>query len=91
MIIYNSNTDVLNIYTSSWGELPVTETDPLSIHLNGDNSPSTAIDWNKQELQQMVVHKLAADPVSPDEGQIWYNTTDKQWKGQNDTEVVILG
>ena len=91
MLIFNSTDGVLNLYSTTWGELSVTETDPLSIHLNGDNSPSAAIDWNQQEIQQLVVHKLSADPVSPVEGQIWYNTTDKQWKGKNDTEVVILG
>ena len=91
MLIFNSTDGVLNLYSTSWGELTVTETDPLSIHLNGDNSPSANIDWNQFEIEQLVVHKLSADPGSPVEGQIWYNTTDKQWKGKNDTEVVILG
>lgn len=91
MLIFNTSTSKLNLYTSSWGELSVTETDPLSIHLNGDNSPSTAIDWNQQEIKQVVIHTLAADPGSPVEGQIWYNTTDKQLKLFNGTSNVILG
>ena len=91
MLVYNDTTSTLNIYTTSWGELTVTETDPLSLHINGDNSPTANIDWNKFEIQQVVIHKLASDPGSPAEGQIWYNTTTKQWKGKNDSTVVILG
>lgn len=34
---------------------------------------------------------LAGDPSSPGEGQIWYNSTDKQFKGYNGTAAVILG
>lgn len=91
MIVFNTTTGTLQIYSTGWGEVTATETDPLSIHLNGDNSPTAAVDWNQQELQQMVVHKLSSDPVSPAEGQLWYNTTTKQWKGFNGTSNVILG
>lgn len=91
MMIYNTTSDTINIYTTSWGEVAATETDPFSIHLNGDNSPTAAIDWNKQELQQVVIHQLASDPGSPAEGQIWYNTTTKQWVGYNGTNNVVLG
>jgi hypothetical protein len=91
MMIYNDTTSTLNIYTTSWGEVAATETDPYSLHLDGSNSPSAAIDWDQKEIQQLVIHKLASDPVSPVEGQIWYNTTTKQWKGQNDSSIVILG
>lgn len=31
------------------------------------------------------------DPAEPTEGDVWYNSTDKQFKGYNGTEVVILG
>lgn len=31
------------------------------------------------------------DPATPTEGDVWYNSTDKQFKGYNGTEVVILG
>jgi len=34
---------------------------------------------------------LAGDPASPVEGQIWYNSTDNQFKGRNDSAVIILG
>jgi hypothetical protein len=34
---------------------------------------------------------LAVDPIAPVEGQIWYNTTDKQYKGYNGTIVIIIG
>lgn len=36
----------------------------------------TNIDLNKNELQNVVIHKLATAPASPTEGQIYYNTTD---------------
>lgn len=49
------------------------------------------IDFNQQEARQLVVHVLASDPGSPVEGQIWYNTTTKQWAGYNGTTNVILG
>ncbi len=91
MFIFNTSTGTLNFYDAGWSEITVTETDPLSIHLNGDNSPSAAIDWGQQELQQAVVHQLAADPGAPVEGQIWYNTTTKQFKGRTDTTTIILG
>lgn len=91
MVIYNTTTSTLNIYTTSWGELTVTETDPLSIHRNGDNSPTANIDWNTFQILNLVMHKLSSDPGSPVEGQIWYNTTDKQAKMYNGTATVILG
>ena len=91
MLIFNTSTSTLQFYSSSWGELTVTETDPLSLHINGDNSPSSNIDWNQFEIEQLVVHKLSADPGSPVEGQIWYNTTTKQWSGYNGTNNVLLG
>lgn len=91
MVIYNTTTNTLNIYTTSWGELAVTETDPLSIHRNGDNSPTANIDWNSFQILNLVMHKLSSDPGTPVEGQTWYNTTDKQAKMYNGTSVVILG
>lgn len=38
-----------------------------------------------------VSPNYAVDPGSPAVGQIWFNTTDKQFKGWNGTAVVILG
>jgi hypothetical protein len=34
---------------------------------------------------------LASDPGSPVAGQIWFNSTDKQFKGYNGTSIVLLG
>ncbi len=31
--------------------------------------------------------KLASDPGSPSDGQVWYNTTSKEWKGYNGSAV----
>ena len=34
---------------------------------------------------------LGADPGSPAQGQIWFNSSDSQFKGYNGTSIVILG
>ena len=34
---------------------------------------------------------LLGDPGSPSTGQIWFNSTDKQFKGYNGVGIVILG
>lgn len=39
----------------------------------------TNIDLNKNEIQNVVIHKLATAPSTPSEGQIYYNTGDKRW------------
>ena len=38
----------------------------------------SSIDLNKNQLQNGVIHVLAAAPGSPVEGQIYYNSTDKK-------------
>jgi hypothetical protein len=40
------------------------------------------------------IELLTDDPeglVAGDQGKIWFNTTDKKYKGWNGTEVVLLG
>lgn len=39
----------------------------------------TNIDLSKNEIQNVVIHKLAAAPASPAEGQIYYNTSDERY------------
>jgi len=34
---------------------------------------------------------ISSDPGSPSEGEMWYNSTDKQFKGYNGTSTVIIG
>lgn len=34
---------------------------------------------------------LASDPVSPTEGDTWFNTTDNQQKMFDGTQIVIMG
>jgi phage-related tail fiber protein len=48
------------------------------------------IDLNSNEIQNVVIQNLASDPVSPVEGQIWYNTTGHQLKYRNNSATVIL-
>lgn len=39
----------------------------------------------------LIVTVVTSDPVSPVEGQIWYNSTEKQFKAYNGTNKIILG
>ncbi len=39
----------------------------------------TSIDLSKNEIQNVVIHKLATAPASPSEGQIYYNTSDQRY------------
>ena len=48
--------------------------------------PSSAFPLTATTLQQIFV-PVATDPVSPVEGQVWYNTTSHTWKGYNGTAV----
>ena len=41
--------------------------------------------------KNLIVTVVTSDPESPVEGQVWYNSTIHQWKGKNNTGVVILG
>ena len=53
-------------------------------------SPS---DFNQNEIRNVVVHLLATDPVSPKQGQIWFNTTSnvfKQYDGTANRTLVTL-
>jgi len=49
-----------------------------------------SIDLNKNEVQNAVIHKLAAPPASPAEGQAFYDTTDKAVKVYNGTVWVDI-
>lgn len=43
------------------------------------------LDLTKNEIQNVVIHKLATAPASPSEGQIYYNTSDKRYYLRTDT------
>lgn len=48
------------------------------------------IDLNGNEIQNVKIHQLASDPGSPVDGQIWYNTTSKVYKGRMNGTVVVF-
>lgn len=51
----------------------------------------TNINLNKNELQNVVIQNLSADPASPRTGQIYYNTNDKVLKQFNGTTWDVVG
>jgi len=50
----------------------------------------TSLDFNKNEIQNVVVQKLAAAPGSPVSGQIYFNTTEKAFYYYDGTAWVKL-
>lgn len=51
----------------------------------------TNLDLNGNQLQNVVIHVLAADPGSPSEGQLWFNSTDNVIKYYDGTDIVTVG
>lgn len=49
------------------------------------------LDMQGNEVRNVVIHVLAADPGSPADGQIWYNSTDDAFRGFDGTSVVDFG
>jgi len=45
--------------------------------------------WENPTVSFITI--LTNDPGSPSAGQIWFNNTDKQYKGYNGSAIVILG
>jgi hypothetical protein len=89
MLIYNTTTGRMNVYTTSWGDLIAT--DSLALHTDGSNSPTANINWNQFQITNLVIHTGSSLPGSPVEGQVFYLTTTKQWMGYNGTAWVLLG
>lgn len=50
----------------------------------------TNINLNLNELQNAKLHILGTDPVTPAEGQLWYNSTTKRYKWRNDTTTYDI-
>jgi len=49
------------------------------------------LDMNKNEIRNALIHVLAADPSSPVEGQIYYNSTDDTLRFYTGTQWIVLG
>lgn len=58
------------------------------VKLTGNDT--TDILTNKT-LTNPIITNVSSDPVSPVEGQIWYNTTTHQYMGYNGTSKILLG
>jgi hypothetical protein len=48
------------------------------------------LNFNFNEAQNLRLHRLAADPSTPVEGQIWLNTTDHKAKYYDGSNTIIL-
>ncbi len=48
------------------------------------------IDLNTNQVQNMVIHLLGTDPVSPVEGQLWYNSTAHRPKWYSGSSVIDI-
>lgn len=65
---------------------------PLAISTNPSDDFTFPNDLTVNgEHINLVAENLAVDPVSPVEGQIWYNTVTKQYMGFNGTSNVVIG
>ena len=51
----------------------------------------TNLNLNKNELQNAVIQNLAVAPENPKEGQIYYNSKEKQYYGFRNGQWKILG
>lgn len=49
------------------------------------------IDLNKNQVQNALIHVLSADPGSPTEGQIYYNSTDKTLRWYSGAAWRVVG
>lgn len=50
----------------------------------------STINMNQKEIKQVVVDKVATDPITPKQGQMWFNTTEKELKAFDGTVVKTL-
>lgn len=50
----------------------------------------TDINLSQNELQNAVIQKLTSDPLSPVDGQIWYNTTDNRFKRYDGVTTQVI-
>lgn len=51
----------------------------------------TNIDLTLNQLMNALAHMLATDPVSPVEGQVWYNSTTHLFKVRGNGATLVLG
>lgn len=51
---------------------------------------ATNVDLDRRELRNAVLHPVASDPVSPVEGQVWFNTTDNTVRYFDGSQVIDL-
>lgn len=87
-----NNTWDIGSGTFKWKDLYAVRTRTGTIDNSGsDITVDDNLDMNGNEVKGMVMEILSSDPGSPVEGQVWYNSTDKQLKLYNGTSVVILG
>lgn len=85
--LFFTNSTTTGIYRVGADIMGFTTAGVLSLQIDATHHT----DFLQHQAKQLVVHLLSADPGSPTEGQIWYNTTTHQWSGYNGTINVLLG
>lgn len=62
----------------------------IAIDLEGTGTDS-GLGFNSAELYNFGLRSLSADPGSPSDGQLWWNTTDTRAKGSLNSAIIEIG
>ena len=63
-LLFNSSDNKIYVYNGGWISSSPAETDPLSIHLNGSNSPTANIPWGGFKITGLADPTLAQDAAT---------------------------
>jgi len=87
---YDTVKDRLNDYTNHTTNYNNPHQVSLEQARTKNNQISGAIDFNKNEGQNLKLHNLSSAPASPVAGQVYYNTTDNKTHVWNGTAWEII-
>jgi hypothetical protein len=92
-VVYDAPTAALQYsFQDGYYTVPVASLNAIT-SLTGDVTASgpgaAAASLSAARLKEIFV-PVSADPGTPTEGQVWYNTTTHAWKGYNGSAVVTF-